>query len=115
MLFSACSKSVQPENVFSPNGKTYAAYAYKSVISNEPVYWVYRFTSQSQAEHTAREGSPKGGIIGNPEIYTYSLNYPTMTMKNNSGVTLFPFTFINENTFRMTDSRGIVTEYNIQP
>lgn len=115
MLFSACSKSDQPENAFSPNGKTYAAYAYKSIVSNEPVYRVYRFTSKSQVEHTARESSPTGGIIGEPEIYTYTLNYPTMTMKNNSGAALLPFTFINENTFRMTDSRGIVYEYNIQP
>ncbi|OFY43957.1 MAG: hypothetical protein A2X18_07450 [Bacteroidetes bacterium GWF2_40_14] len=112
-MFSACSKQEQPKE-FSPTGKTYAAFAYKSVISNSDIYDVYRFTSKTQVEYTGREGSPSGRIMGSPETYTYTLAYPSMTMHNSSGQLLLPFTFISESTFRMTDSRGITYEYNLQ-
>lgn len=113
-FLTSCSKNEQPKIEFSPVGKTYSAYAYKSIVDNDNVYWVYRFTSKTQVEHTAREVSPTGGIIGSVDTYTYSLNYPNLIMFNSNGQQLLPFTFISESTFRMTDSRGITYEYNVQ-
>ena len=110
-IFSGCNKENEEPEKFTLVGKTYAAQAYRSVVSGDWVYWVYRFTSSNSTERTARESNPQGSMIGTPEIYTYELDYPNLTIWNANGTQLLPFTFIDENTIRFTDSRGVVYEY----
>ena len=46
--FMGCQKEEEPEK-FTLIGKTYAAQAYKSVVSGDWVYWVYRFIDLRRA------------------------------------------------------------------
>ena len=116
LMFAGCSKSDDIIDEFSLSGKTYAAYAYQGGgffgSDNYDVYWVYKFISENKVESTSRQVSPKGGIIGEIDIYTYSLNYPTLKIYREDG-TITTATFIDENTFR-TGSGSNVKEYIMQ-
>lgn len=111
----SCSSDDDEDN-FSLVGKTYAAFAYHSSaidvagihLDGYDAYWVYRFTSATECERQARKGSPTGGIIGDIDKCTYTLNYPTITIVN--GTSTITGTFIDQNTFR-TGSGSNIKEY----
>ena len=113
--FISCG-SDDDEDEFSLVGKTYAAFAYHSSamdvaglhFDGYDAYWVYRFTSTTECERQSRKGSPTGGIIGDIDKCTYTLNYPTITIVN--GTSTITGTFIDQNTFR-TGSGSNVLEY----
>ena len=113
-LISSCSKDDDKEPEFSLLGKIYAAHAYTSSVSENEVYWVMRFTSNTALERTAREVNPTGGIIGDIENWTYTLSYPTLIIYDEDGEEYNNATFIDENTFRTTNYQGHVTEYILQ-
>ena len=115
---ASCSKDEDNEKeVFSLVGKTYAAVAYHINESNiggfhmdgYDAYWVYRFTSDSECERMCRQNSPTGKIIGDIEKCTYTLDYPTIKLKDDESTDTG--TFIDENTFRITYDSGKVLEY----
>ena len=118
--FGGCDKNEkgdEPE-IFQLEGKTYAAYAYQGggydfmgiYVPAYDVYWVYRFTSTTEIERTARKNDYQGGIIGEIDYYTYILDYPSITIYEENGDTYQTGTFINKNVFR-TGSGNNIKEY----
>ena len=107
----SCSKDNDEDN-FSLVGSTYAAFAYHMDATEfagfhydgYDAYWVYRFISPTQCEAQTREGSPTGRIIGDITTCTYTLDYPTITIKQ--GNATFIGTFLDKNTFRTQVSGG---------
>lgn len=116
VLLVSCEKEKdkEEEEKFSLSGKTYAAYGYKSYTSDDDVYWVMRFTSDTQVERTARKVSPTGGIIGDAESWTYALSYPSVVFYDEDGEKYNTGTFVDENTYRTTGYQGAITEYILQ-
>lgn len=124
VLFLGCSKEKEAElipeekeqeqDVFSLNGKTYAAYGGQGgIVGFEvyKVYYVYKFTSSTEVELSARRDSPAGEILGAIINYTYKLDYPKLTFTiESTGITA---TFIDEKTFR-TGSGSNIEEYILQ-
>lgn len=114
-IFTSCSKD---EEEFSLVGKTYAAFSYHSNAYNGTIiqtdgydaYDVYRFISDTECEVSTRKNSPTGGIIGDIDIDTYTLDYPTIKIKCNEEYTATG-TFINQETFRITWKNGKILEY----
>ncbi|SFE38251.1 hypothetical protein [Sunxiuqinia elliptica] len=125
VLFLGCSKEDEPEvsspseeteqaEAFSLSGKTYAAYGGQGGIYGFEVYDVYyvsRFTSNNNVEQTARKNSPTGEILGAIVNYTYTIDYPTLTITMGSNEVIA--TFVDEETYR-TGSGSNVTEYILQ-
>ena len=100
LFFSRCSNDDKIEPSFSLIGKTYAAEAYEDLFDDGYDYWVYRFLNETEVERTTRKLSPTGGIIGNAEITTYTLNYPALIIKSTMSESYISCEFINEKTFR---------------
>jgi hypothetical protein len=126
LMLSSCKKDDgdDQDDVFSPKGKVYAAFAYHSNayyfgnIYNAPydAYWVFRFTSETEFERTARKNTPTGEIIGDIETGTYTLSYPNMTLTfkdKTTGASVIEATFVSESAFR-TGSGSNIKEYNLQ-
>ena len=117
--FASCS-SDDDEDSFSVKGSTYAAYAYRGggMFDSDyyDVYWVYKFTSDTQYEKTTRQSSISGGIIGDIETGTYVLNYPNITIKAETGIlkgSVTSGTFVDKNTFRVGSGSNVM-EYTKQ-
>ena len=108
VVFTSCGSDDEENDTISLVGKTFSAYAYKGggytfmgvYISEYDVYWVYRFTTSSTVERTAREKESTGKIIGDIENYTYVLEYPTIKITDKEGHTSTG-TFVDTNTFRI--------------
>lgn len=126
LMLSSCSKDDDDngDEGFSLKGKMYAAVAYHSNayyfgnIYNAPydAYWVFRFTSETEFERTARKNTPTGEIIGDIETGTYTLSYPNMTLTfkdKTTGASVIEATFVSESAFR-TGSGSDIKEYNLQ-
>ena len=102
--FTSCGDD---EDEFSLVGKTYAAcvthidsgYFGGFYYDGYDMYWVYKFTSETQCELSTREDSPTGGIIGNIEKGTYTLDYPTITISI-EGYNVMKGTFVDNKTIR---------------
>lgn len=62
------------------------------------------------AKYQPEKNSPTGGIIGDIDIDTYTLDYPTIKIKCNEEYTATG-TFINQETFRITWKNGKILEY----
>ncbi len=112
----SCKKEEEKEKPFSLVGKSYSAYAYRGGgFFNDDyydVYRVYRFVSETEVEKTARKSNPKGGIIGDIDNYTYTLDYPTITIKYDNGVKR-EGKFIDKKNFRFEYKDGSVDEYTL--
>lgn len=118
--FVSCSSDSDDGSTFTVKGKTYAAYAYRGggMFDNDyyDVYWVYKFTSDTQYEKTTRQSSATGGIIGEIETGTYVLNYPTITISAEAGLlegSVIKGTFIDNSTFRVGSGSNVM-EYKLQ-
>ncbi len=106
-LFSSCSKEDDLKKSLA--GEYYSGYAYSgnsSIFGNSSgdydAYWSYRFIDDSNAERTANKNSEYGSIIGDPEIYTYTYNYPNISFEKPDG-TILTGTFQSEDLFRIGD------------
>ena len=119
--FSSCKK----EESFSVSGKTFAAFGYHAdsftygIIHRDgyDAYYVLRFTSETTAERSTREGSASGRIIGDMEDCKVAIDYPLITISYMSLGTQYTESgaFLDQTKFRLTSSNGKVTsEYILQ-
>ncbi|MBR4326192.1 MAG: hypothetical protein IKP73_11770 [Bacteroidales bacterium] len=124
LLLSSCKKDDENEEKFSVNGKVYAAYGYQGggvssggySLPSYDAYWVIRFTSETKFERTARKSSPTGGIIGDIETGTYTLDYPNLKLTFDEatyGDKVIEATFVSESSFRTTTGSRTL-EFNLQ-
>lgn len=83
----------KPNEAYSLIGNSYASFdftvpkmdmGYGISIGGYDVYEVYRFTSLTTVERTLRKDDPKGEI-SSIDNDTYTLNYPTITIKTSEG------------------------------
>ena len=89
IAISAFSMSCTREekDVFSLNGKTYAATVYHdsygTVVDGYTAYYVFRFTSSNTMECSDRRNGIHGELLGNSKIVngTYTLNYPNIHLE----------------------------------
>jgi hypothetical protein len=106
VFFIGCQKEEETKKD-SLVGGYYSGFAYTGGgfyfmgvwIDSYDVFWSYRFIDEKNAERTANEKNPYGKIIST-EQYTYTYNYPNITLIDSKGDKR-DGTFIEKNVFRI--------------
>ncbi|MCI2082696.1 MAG: hypothetical protein LKK19_00925 [Bacteroidales bacterium] len=96
---SSCQKKDEEEKIPFPVGNSYYNYSLD-------LYFVMHFTSENTVTYESRTESVTGNLVGDPNHYTYVLNYPTLTIYKEDGTQFKGGTFefvddddIKENTW----------------
>ena len=97
---TSCEKEVEQDTLV---GSYFSGFAYSYTLfgTQYDVYWSYRFIDETHAERTANENNPYGSLIGDPESYTYTYNYPTITLIESNGEQNVG-EFISKDVFRLS-------------
>lgn len=95
-LFTSCDKD--NEDLRRIENSRFAAYTGHDTLSNEDMFTVYRFYSNTEVERTLRTFSPQGNITST-ENGTYTTTEETILI-NIAGGTVNG-TFIDDNAFRV--------------
>lgn len=107
--FFGCSTKDDP-GVFTLVGKTYSGFNYSAggftvggiYFEKYDAHIVYRFLNATDVEYTSRKNNANGAIIGDPSIFTYNLDYPSLKVTNTHTGNIIDYTFIDESTIRRT-------------